>query len=160
MERNQITDDYVAITLQRRWGLVSKRKGHEWHSGCPVCGGKDRFWVNQDGHYQCRQCPTSGWLDDDKKNFKPDPILQQKWRDEIQAEKDAQDAKDAEWRSGFKAGYVKGWHDALREVNRSWWWAQRISDHLIDRYQLVYISNKIIIHYMQCKTKTNYNQNK
>jgi hypothetical protein len=145
MERNQITNDFVILTASRRWGLTVKRTGHEWHSPCPVCGGRDRFWINQDGHYQCRHCPTSGWLDDDRKGFKPDPILMQKWKDDIQAEQAIQEKKNTDWQNGFDTGKQwRDWHDQMTQDNRTGWNMQGISNYLIDKYELGYIPNKIV----------------
>ncbi len=44
---------------------VAATRGGEWHSACPVCGGKDRFqsWPNdgrEGGRWYCRQCDTGG----------------------------------------------------------------------------------------------------
>ena len=144
MELCQVTDDFVCVTMQRRWGLTAKRTGKEWHSGCMVCGGRDRMITFSNGGFFCRKCNAKGFLDDDKKNFKPDPILMQKWRDEIQSEKDAQAAKDSEWCKGFKAGYLQGWHDGMNAANRIWWNEQGISNHLVDKYNLGFLPAKRI----------------
>ena len=50
-----------------RWpGIILKRKDPSEACGpCPICrSGVDRFLVFEDGGYWCRQCGTSGWLDE------------------------------------------------------------------------------------------------
>ncbi len=46
---------------------ASSTQGGEYKSSCPVCGGKDRFFIqpnkqmkNCAGYYRCRQCDTAG----------------------------------------------------------------------------------------------------
>jgi DNA primase len=46
---------------------VSNTNGGEYHSACPSCGGKDRFYIQPNaqsnkclGYYRCRQCNISG----------------------------------------------------------------------------------------------------
>lgn len=59
------------LDLARDKGLnpkrVSSTNGGEYHSSCPVCGGKDRFVMqphfkakNCEGTYFCRQCDAGG----------------------------------------------------------------------------------------------------
>ena len=51
--------------LNPKW--VSGTAGGEYHSACPICGGKDRFYIQPTrqmakclGSYCCRQCGTKG----------------------------------------------------------------------------------------------------
>ena len=49
------------VTLQKR--VYSTSRGIEYKGPCPLCGGRDRFWVhpNQvDGRWYCRQCEPKG----------------------------------------------------------------------------------------------------
>ena len=59
------------LDLAHQTGLQPKyaasTAGGEYHSECPVCGGKDRFYIqpekempNCKGYYRCRQCEISG----------------------------------------------------------------------------------------------------
>lgn len=144
MEKHLVTDDYVINTAFKRWGLSPKRTGQEWHSPCPVCGGRDRFMIFSNGGYYCRQCEMTGWLDDDKRDWKPDPAIAQKWLEEQAARKAAQYARDREWQAGFKVGYIRGWHDAMGGRERGWWNAQGISNFQIDHYGLGYNPSKKI----------------
>lgn len=144
MEKHLVTDDYVINTASKRWGIAPKRTGQEWHSPCYVCGGRDRFIVFANGGYYCRQCETHGWLDEDRRDWKPDPILAQKWVEEQATRKAQQYARDAEWRAGFKVGYVRGWCDAMGVREHGWWNAQGISNYQIGHYALGYNPSKKI----------------
>lgn len=51
--------------LKPKW--VASTNGGEYHSECPICGGKDRFWIQPAylnkkcmGRYACRQCGIKG----------------------------------------------------------------------------------------------------
>ena len=51
----------LAIELGLDPKRVSSSRGGEFHSSCPVCGGRDRFiiWPGKE-YYWCRQCKRSG----------------------------------------------------------------------------------------------------
>lgn len=142
MDIGLVTDSYVESVMYRRFGLAVKKTGNEWHSGCPRCGGHKRFVIFANGGMYCRECPQRGWLDDDQKNFKPDPLLLIQRAEEIKRRRAEQDARDTEWQAGYRAGYAQGWHDALTEINRAWWRARGIEDTIIEKYQLGYCPNK------------------
>jgi hypothetical protein len=139
-----VTEDYVAQTMQRRFGLTVKRKGKEWHSGCPKCGGTNRFVIFPNGGLWCRECRKMGWLDDDQRNFKPDPFLAQEREREVLRRLELQRAKDEAWQNGYRVGYVDGWHAALTAVNRDWLHKKGMTDHLIDKYKLGFLPQKIV----------------
>lgn len=146
MDAFQVDDNYVKSVAWKRWGLSMQRTGNEWHSGCPTCGGKDRFWVNALGHYQCRQCDTAGWLDEEDRKFRPDPLLLQH-RAEWEANEKAEHEKS--WRD-FANGVIvgrfwQGWHDYMTEENIQWWLSQGITQQQIDYYELGYLPNKLIV---------------
>ncbi len=53
------------VGINPRW--VASTNGGEYHSACPKCGGKDRFFIqptkqmkNCIGYYRCRKCDCSG----------------------------------------------------------------------------------------------------
>lgn len=61
----------VLIELAKRIGIDAKRvattQGGEYHSSCPICGGRDRFVIHPNkqmkscmGSYFCRQCDVRG----------------------------------------------------------------------------------------------------
>lgn len=58
----------MLLQLASEVGVVPKRiaatHGGEYHSACPGCGGKDRFFIQPywkgKGRYRCRQCGKSG----------------------------------------------------------------------------------------------------
>ncbi len=53
------------VGINPKW--VASTNGGEYHSACPKCGGKDRFFIqptkqmkNCVGYYQCRRCGIYG----------------------------------------------------------------------------------------------------
>jgi len=143
---DNVNDAIVSEIAYLRWGLSPKRRGREWHSPCPQCGGEDRFIIFANGGFWCRHgdCGYRGWLDDDKQDWKPDPRLAQKWLEDKAIREAEQYAKDLAWREGFKVGYIRGWHDAMSERERAWWYQQGITSYQIDHYTLGYIPQKRI----------------
>jgi DNA primase len=60
-----LIDLAIQIGLQPK--KVASTQGGEYHSACPSCGGKDRFFIQPNrkmqncfGYYCCRQCEISG----------------------------------------------------------------------------------------------------
>lgn len=141
-----MTDDFVKSTCHRRWGLTVKKTGpRHWNGPCPVCGGKDRFYITEHGRCTCNQCPFRAWLDDDQKEFKPDPQWLMK-KAEIEAKEKAEEAaRTKAWQDGFAAGvYWKEWHDCMTDENLLWWYSQGISQSQIDYYELGFQEHKTI----------------
>lgn len=133
----------------RRWGISPKRRGDEFYAPCPWCGGKDRFVIfAEDGGYFCRDgdghCGRKGWLDDDKRNFTPDPLRLAKQRERDAQEREERREKIRLWQSGYRAGYWQGYHDAMKEVHRAWWRSKGVTDELQDFYGFGYCANKLI----------------
>ena len=54
MSKRPSVEDWKAS----RHGTNLKRKGSELVGPCPVCGGRDRFHVRDDGVFDCRQCDS------------------------------------------------------------------------------------------------------
>lgn len=137
---NKVSDGQVREVAWSRWGIDLKRMGQEWHGACPQCGGKDRFWINSAGHYQCRQCTFTGWLDDGKSL---DPIELAKWLEE----KKSQEARRLidiqnrlrELRASEHSAYLRGRDDEASWIAKEYFNAQGINDYLIERYQLGYV---------------------
>ncbi|MFA6263704.1 MAG: toprim domain-containing protein [Candidatus Babeliales bacterium] len=61
----------ILLELAREAGIepkwVASTQGGEYHSACPKCGGKDRFFIQPNrsmpkctGYYHCRQCDSHG----------------------------------------------------------------------------------------------------
>lgn len=138
--------DVVSMAYQR-FGITLKQKTHnEYSSGCPECGGTKRFIVWDKGNYWCRECGFSGWLQEREKVWKPDPILREQHIREIEKRRKEREQEQAKllasWQDGFNAGYIKGWHDAMRQPQRDFWMAQGIFEENIDRYSLGYCPSK------------------
>ncbi len=140
-----VTDDLVQEIAFRRWGLSPRRRGREWHSPCPVCGGEDRFVIFKNGGYWCRQCGLQGWLDDDAPRSKPDPLVLQRHAEELARRRREQAERDRAWARGYEAGYWQGWHDAMQATHRMWWHARGVTDRMIDYYGLGYCPKKLIV---------------
>lgn len=147
MDSFLITDEFVQATAWRRWGINMTKTGRQhWNSPCPQCGGTDRFYVTEHGYFQCNQCSYAGFLDDDQKNFKPDPLLLLKIAEQKKAEEERRRQRWEDWTNGFLAGaYWRDWHDKMNEQNRAWWKSQGITDFQIDFYELGYLATKQII---------------
>lgn len=135
---DNVTEDYIIITAGKRWGLSPKKQGKEYHSPCFICGGRDRFMIFENGGYFCRQCGVTGWLDNDRRDWKPDPLKIKAHADEVVRQRDLQRAKNEGWKAGHQAGYWEGWHAALSNENRAWWNGRGIKDHQINEYTLGY----------------------
>lgn len=144
-----LTDEFIISTCYRRWGLSPKRTSRrQFNSPCPRCGGDDRFSISSEyGGYWCRQCDLKGFLDDDNKKVKRDPLLIQKHIEEIARKKQEQEGKDRAWATGFNVGNSwRYWHDQMKPHHRKWWWTQGISDFWVDYYELGFIPEKEIYH--------------
>lgn len=126
--------EQIIELANKKWGVSLMRQGREMHGACPQCGGIDRFWVNPNGHYHCRQCQFDGWLEDTKRI---DPAAL-KVAIEAEARRQAEILKKSEeWVEGFRAGALwKTWHDKMNSGNIAWWRNQGISQHQIDFYEL------------------------
>jgi hypothetical protein len=141
----EVTDDYVIETMYRRWGITPKKIGHEWHSPCVQCGGTDRLMIFKNGGMYCRQCEYKGWLNDDGKNWKPDPLLMIQQAERVKLEREQREQRWRDWCNGFAAGYFwREWHDHMTEANRQWWQKQGVHKQLQDYYELGYIAEKKI----------------
>lgn len=134
------SDTQATALAFQRWGIRMVSNGKELHGPCPVCaGGKDRFviWL-QGGNYYCRKCLSKGFLAERSKNWKPDPLAQAKMAEWMKRQVAEQAAKLTEWQSGYQAGYVQGWHDAMTDQNREFWASQGIPEWALDFYGLGY----------------------
>lgn len=137
-----VTDDYVIETLYRRWGLTAKKIGHEFHSGCPECGGSRRAWVSKKGRFTCRECGFEDWLDSDKP-FEKDPLkIKEIVEQNLRAEKQRQEEiskrlKDFETQAE-KEAYILGRDDERKFMAKKYFNSQGIDDWLIQYYGLGY----------------------
>lgn len=144
MDKSQVCTEYVISTASRRWGVSPKRTGNEWHSACPQCGGRDRFIIFPNGGFFCRVCGCKGWLDDDSKNFKPDPTLLAKWQEDTAA-RDAERQKEIAERltqlqtQAERNAYLLGRDDERRHIAKHYFNGEGISDWAIKHYQLGYV---------------------
>lgn len=145
MERWAVTDSAVKEICLRRWNVVAKRTGQYWTSPCPQCGGTDRFRVYPSGYFQCRplegHCGMTGWLDDDRP-FQPDPTFALRLAQDRAAEEAKRLQKSEDWKDGYRAGYYRGYHDALKIHNRRWWYGRGVTDYEIDYYGLGFLQDK------------------
>ena len=140
-----VTDDYVESTAFRRWGLNPKKVGKEWHSPCPFCReGRDRFIIFGNGATYCRVCGSKGWLDDDHRDWKPDPLKVQLVSERTEKLERERQERLAAWQRAYRDGYVQGWHDAMQEQHRAYWRSEGIPDWAIDGYKLGFCSGKEI----------------
>jgi hypothetical protein len=145
-----VTDSYVKETARRRWGIEVHRLGREWHSLCPFCGtGTDRFWINPHAHFQCRQCNTQGWLDDDQVEIDPETYL------ELQMKASAEEAvRQADIQRRLKElrtqaeqdAYLLGRDDERRLQAKIYFNSQGISDYCIKKYGLGFMPDHSIAH--------------
>lgn len=129
--------DVVALAYEK-YGVTLKKAGKEYHSNCPMpcCRGegKDRFVVWPQGNWFCRRSGESGWLTELEVRPMPDRI--KTLAERIARDKQIEDDHLAAWQAGFVEGYVRGWHDAMSTKHRAWWYAQGMSDEIIDGWQL------------------------
>lgn len=94
---------------------------HEWSSGCPRCGGKDRFrmWETSsqgNARYWCRQCNVKGFVEE----MSEEEMVKQK---EINAQRRMEEeAARQEWIKKLQEeAYWQGWHDAMSSAARRLW---------------------------------------
>lgn len=130
-------DTQIPDLVLKRFGLVAKRTGNEYHSPCPECAGKDRCMWFADGKANgfCRQCLKTFWLDDAKQLDPLDRLeREQRARELAERERQLQAQRLATWQQ--RAAYRKGWNDALSYAAREWWHAQGITDETIEQYEL------------------------
>ena len=126
----------IPTLVQHKFGMVAKRQGHEWHSPCPDCGGRDRcIWYGDcKGNGFCRNCLKTFWLTE----LSVDPLEQlereQLARANAERERLLQAARLKTWQE--KQAYRKGWHDALSYTAREWWHTQGITDDSINLFDL------------------------
>lgn len=53
--------DKSILDVAKQCGAVLKKVGGEWNGPCPVCGGRDRFWVDEGKNlFLCRMSGTAG----------------------------------------------------------------------------------------------------
>ncbi len=140
------SEDEIMAVAFRRWGVSLKRIGNEWHGSCYKCGaGRDRFWVRADGGYTCRQCEVIGWLDEDKRDWKPDPLAREKNIALVAARRAERLKKSQEWEAGFSAGAEwQRWHDEMKPENRQWFKGRGFDDFMIDFYGVGYLKEKTV----------------
>lgn len=128
--------DIPALVLQK-FGMVAKKQGHEFHSPCPECGGRDRciWFADGKGNGFCRNCIKTFWLTDLKQM---DPLerleMEQRARANIEREKQLIAKRLHTWQE--KQAYRQGWNDALSYAAREWWHSQGINDDSISRFEL------------------------
>jgi len=132
-----MVDSDIPVLVYQKFGLEAKRKGNEYHSACPDCGGKDRcIWFNDETKNGfCRQCVKTYWLTDLEKI---DP-LEKLERQKRAREREEQEMAMLERRiASFqrRSDYQAGWHDAMSFTAREWWRQQGITDESIDWYGL------------------------
>lgn len=133
----------VPTRVMEKFGIVAKKRGKEFHSPCPECGGRDRMIWWERGNGWCRQCDFKTWIDD---GLKVENLAERAayLAQCIAKEKKIEQDKLAAWQDGFKTGYLWGWHDAMTATQREWWHSQGIDDEMIDLYALGYCRNKIV----------------
>lgn len=144
--------------LQLRFGSaigdVRQRSADEWSSSCPKCGGarggvdpSDRFRMwdrpGQSSNFWCRRCGYQGFADDNRADYKPDPI-RIKQLDELRAQQAAKE--EARLRAKIKQlqreAYWNGWHDAMGEQHRAMWRREGIPDSLQDYFRLGFVKER------------------
>lgn len=145
-----LTEIQARSIIFDRWGNLNlKLHGDELTGPCPHCGGRDRFtvWL-EDGGYMCRpgdgHCGVKGWLDDNQRRWKVDPLAAEKMKAREQLERQHRRDLVKAWQAGHSAGYWEGLYRALSQANREWYHARGIPDWEIEFYELGFTPNKVI----------------
>lgn len=130
----------IAHKAYQAWAITLIEAGRELHGPCPFCGtGKDRFIVWPEGNYFCRVCESTGRVP----GTGTGPLGRDTLREVITAKRAKQAARLSEWQKGYKAGFVEGYHQAMKDATlRAYWLSEGITDESIERYQLGYCEGR------------------
>lgn len=129
-----------------------KRIGpEEWHSGCPECGGKDRFFMRiPDGMMdivrgKCRR-PECGYFEpvfEDSRGKTIDASTKAKWREEQEQRLMRDDMAAAKKRRELSnSGMAVRFHEQMKIGQREEWYRHGLLDNSIERYRLGYVENR------------------
>ncbi len=144
-----VTDSLVQQMAWQRWGMNLKKTAHaEWHGGCPSCGGTKRFWIGNKGHFQCRECELSGWLDDNLQ-IEKDPAKIAAWKAEQDRLEGARQLDIARRLTELRtyaeqSAYRLGRDDEADFLAKQYFNSEGISDRLIEKYELGYTREHLV----------------
>jgi hypothetical protein len=121
------------------WGIRLFPKGNELHGPCPFCGQAktDGFMVWPEGNYYCRKCDRRGRVPG-LGETDPSAVSQAKL-----VKRQRQARALTEWQHGFKAGYIKGWHEAMLAQHLAHWLQRGITTENVQRYMLGYVPDRV-----------------
>jgi hypothetical protein len=114
-----------------------KTRAGEYSSGCPACGGKDRFlfWPDK-GNYLCRRCELKGFVTDSSTlTFSPDQYDAWKRAEAERQQKERQQQLSTLDRIATSTR-ADVYHAQM--ADRSYWYEQGLTDETIDRFKLGY----------------------
>lgn len=146
MPSREYADEEIRALAYQRWGVHLKPGGKYLFGPCPFCrGGHDRFNIwKQGGNFWCRNCREKGWLEDNRKDWKPDPELYTELQNLLKQEESKQLATLAWLRSKWIQGaLVEKWNAGMQEEQREYWRGEGIPEWAVNYYKLGYCPDKV-----------------
>ncbi len=146
MPSREYSDEEIRSLAYQRWGVHLKSGGKYLFGPCPLCrGGHDRFNVwKQGGNFWCRNCLKKGWLEDNRKDWKPDAELYTELQNLLKQEESKQLATLAFLRSKWIQGaLVEKWNTGMGEEQREYWRTEGIPEWALNYYKLGYCPDKV-----------------
>ncbi len=141
----------------------------EYSGACPRCGGTDRFHVNREKGWFCRQCAGDHWHDaldyimwrdrvdfiEAYKRLGGTNQMSQAERDTLRAERERREAEQQAARAAKQAErlaqlqddnpHMKYWQD-MDETGRERWYKRGLSDLWIDYFKVGYSPARVFTH--------------
>lgn len=130
-----------------RYGITLHRQGANMVGGCPECReGTDRFVVWEEGNFWCRVCGITGWLFDNKVNWKPDPERARQHQARVEQLEIERRERVAAFQKGLQSGYVLGYHNSLTDEHRAYLHKRGVTDDSILNYTLGFCPKRTVEH--------------
>ena len=150
MLSKQYSEEEIRQLAFRRWGIQVRRAGRnggdiEFCGPCPFCrAGTNRFRVWSHGNFWCRQCEEKGWLEENRKDWQPEPGLAEELQRLLEEKQHQRLARLASLQQRWtRDGFIEGWHARMQVENLEYWAKEGIPSWAINYYKLGYCSDKM-----------------
>lgn len=136
--------EQVISIAEQRWPHLQfdRKNSHEASSACPFCGKatEDGFLIFEDMGYFCRQCSTTGWVDDDKSRKLSEKELMDLRIRRLERKQKEQEERLKRLEEMHQCTDHLLYHRNLTSKHREYWYKEGIFDEAIDSFQLGYTS--------------------